>query len=153
RALDSRDRLTPRAVQELERADPERRVRLDVECWHPGDNTIAGTWLQEVRNGTLDAGGEVTDTYVNHRAGIILARIYLRAREVWDLATLDQIARIDLLPDPRFSWEELAYMTVDRLPAFDPPAVDAPIVGVIDSGVLPGHPLVRDCLVRAVTLT
>jgi len=146
------DRITKRLQERLNETKPAERLRLDVECWHPGDTELAKKWLEEVRTATVQAGGEVVDRYVNDSAGLVLARIYLNAEAVTNLAQLDQIARLDGLPDPKVTAADLYGMTLERLPVVEPPVDDAPIVGLVDSGVRSGHPFIGPALLDAVTL-
>ncbi len=149
RALVPADRLTPALRTALKSTDPATTLRLDVECWHPGDRALAHQWLDELCRAIEAGGGRVTDRYVNDAAGLLLARVYLAASAVDDLAQLDVVARIDVLPSPALRVLELYDTDPDRLPAVLPPVAGAPIVGIVDSGVRSAHPLLAGTVVAA----
>ncbi len=149
RALEPADRLTAALRTALESADPATTLRLDVECWHPDDRTVAQQWLDDLCRAVEAGGGRIADRYVNDAAGLLLARIYLAASAIAELAQLDVVARIDVLPIPALTVPELYDSDPDRLPAVVAPAPGSPIVGVVDSGVRSAHPLLAGTVVTA----
>lgn len=146
------DRVTPR-LNEAIASGAHQDFRLDIECWHSGDRSEVDRWQAEVRKAVEAAGGRVADQYVNHTAGLVLNRVYVPSGALSDLAQLDQVARMDLLPQPELAPQQLYRMEVKDLPKFDAAADDAPILAVIDSGVRSGHPLIAPGLFNAVTLS
>lgn len=146
------DRITRRLEERLASAPDDESVRLDIECWHPGDADLAVTWLAEVRRAIEATDGRVTDDYIYNAARVILLRAYVPAAQIPAIATLDQIARIDDLPSPRLS-RAVAQMSVDELPTLPAPLEDAPIVALIDSGVRSAHPLIAPALLDATTVS
>lgn len=153
RAYSPEDRLTERARAMLKDLPPGARVRFDVECWHPGDSNLARTWLEELTAAIVGGGGQVVDTFINDGAGMVLVRGYATRSLIDSIATLDQIARIDGLPNPRIKPSRLSGATVENLPRVESPDLDAPIVGLIDSGVRSGHPLIGPAILDAITLS
>ncbi len=153
RALGSSDRLSEELAELLTVVDPNEVLRLDVECWHPDDRPLAEEWLRSVRDAATAAGGRAVDHYVNDNAGILLARVYLSSGRVMELAELDVIARIDVLPMPALSAPEYFGATADTLPAVRRPTEGAPLVGIIDSGVSSAHPLLASAVVAAEALS
>lgn len=147
RSLSPEEKLTPRLSEGLPAIGTEE-VRLDVECWHPGEGEVAlaATWLDEVEAAVERAGGRVADKYMNAVAGLALARVYLLATEILQIATLDQVARVDVLPQP-LMWPSDVYTAgVEDLPIVESPSETSPVVGLVDSGVLSGHPLIGPAL-------
>ena len=69
------------------------------------------------------------------------------------LAELDVIASIDQLPATALSRSELYNLTADTLPQIRPPARNAPILGLIDSGVASAHPLLAGAIKAAESLS
>ena len=117
-------------------------LRLDVECWHPGEADRAQDWATEVSEGIQAADGRVADTLVNNTAGLVLLRAYIPAHRVMEVAELDAIARMDVLPQPALSMPTLYELSVGQLPEIIAPDPRFAIVGLVDSGVASGHPLI-----------
>lgn len=147
RPLTPEEKLTHRLREGLAEIGREE-VRLDVECWHPGEGEVAlaATWLGEVEAAVERVGGRVADRYLNAVAGLALARVYIPGTKVLDIATLDQVARVDLLPQ-LLMWPADVYTAgVEDMPTVESPGENSPIVGLVDSGVLSGHPLIGPAL-------
>lgn len=147
------DRITERLRERIAAASEEELLRVDVECWHPGNADLAQEWLRELGEAVSAAGGRVVDDHVNDRAALVLARAYLPASRVDEIAQLDQIARIDDLPNPGITAAQAYEATIEDLPAIDQPEEDAPIVALIDSGVRSAHPMIGPALLDATTLS
>ncbi|MGH9222310.1 MAG: hypothetical protein ACRD2W_00560 [Acidimicrobiales bacterium] len=149
RAMEPADRLTDGVREAMERADADDVLRIDVECWHPDDRDIATAWLGDLAAAVEALGGRVVDRYVHDGAGLLLARVYVKSGAVQQLAELDFIARIDVLPRPALTLPQLFGSELRDLPPAAPPLDDAPIVGIIDSGVRSAHPLLAGAVVAA----
>lgn len=149
RPIESADRLTRDLQAELDNVDPDTMLRLDVECWHPGDAEVAREWLSELGAAVETAGGRLVDTMVHDRIGLLLARVYLPAAQIQPLAELDVIARIDVLPTPGLTVPGLFDLSVDDIPEVVPPADKSPIVGIIDSGVASAHELIAPAVLAS----
>lgn len=148
------DRVTTRLRQHLESlSSKEDEVRLDVELWHPGDASLGTKWMEEVRAAIEQNNGRVVDRYANHSAGLLLMRAYASGILVDSLAEIDQIARIDALPNPGITPAQLYSATPDTLPSVESPPDTAPLVALIDSGVRSAHPLIAPALQDAVALS
>lgn len=149
RPIEPADRLTSDLQAELDNVGPDAMLRLDVECWHPGDSEVAQEWLSELGAAVETAKGRVVDTMVHDRIGLLLARAYLPASQIQTLAELDVIARIDVLPTPELTVPGLFNLSVDDIPEVVPPADNSPIVGIIDSGVASAHELIAPAVLAA----
>lgn len=152
RAYGPADRLTPRLRNLRARADGGTRVDVQLDLWHPGDERRAEEWGHQTEEAVLRAGGDVVDRYTNHGAGLLLIRARVDAAAIDALAQIDEIALIDGVPSLPPNRARPKQATLDELPEVPPAAVDAPLVGVIDSGVRSGHPLVAPALYDATTL-
>jgi hypothetical protein len=141
------DRVTSRLAEFLEN-EATGELRVDIECWHPASNDQAMQWVRQVAEAIVVEGGRVPDTYINHSAGIGMLRAYVQPATVRLLAQLDQIARIDLLPNPRISPPELFSVEPADFHT-EPPLGSAPLVGIVDSGVAAGHPLLAGAVVES----
>lgn len=135
RPLGPEDRVTSDVLDAVRSQPPHTLLRLDVECWHPGEADRASGWLGEVKAAVEAAEGRYVDALTNDAVGLLLARVYVRADRVMDLAQLDVIARIDVLPVPALTTPQLFDTNVEELPELLPPSESAPIVGIVDSGV------------------
>lgn len=143
------DRVTADVAAAVASQPSHTVLRLDVECWHPGDAERTSEWLGEVKAAVEVAEGRYVDALVNDAVGLLLARIYVRADRVMDLAQLDVIARIDVLPTPALTAPELFDTQVDDLPELLPPLDGAPIVGLVDSGVTSAHELLAGAILAS----
>lgn len=149
RTLDADDRIADALRARLGAASPDLVLRLDVECWHPEDLDLAAAWMRDLGDAIQSAGGRVADRYVHDSAGLLLARAYVPAGAVAGLTALDFVARIDVLPTPALTLPQLFGNDLAGMPPFPPPANEAPIVGIIDSGVRSAHPLLAGVVVAA----
>ena len=137
-------------VREL--AEPTR-LRLDVQCWHPGDAATAREWLSELNRASVAAGGEVVTTYQNDPIGLLISRVLLPSRALELLAELDVIASIDLLPSTDLTKAELHNYEASKVPEAAAPSKNSPILGLIDSGVASAHPLLAGAVLSAEALS
>ena len=142
------DRVTAELKEAISDSHTDE-LRIDVECWHPGDFDGARDWVAEVRAGIESAAGRVADTLINDSAGLILLRAYVPAPRIMEVAQLDLIARMDVLPQPALSMPELYGLSVDELPEVMAPDARSPIVGLVDSGVASGHPLIGSAVLAS----
>ena len=146
------DKISRRLRDRQATVDPAAALVLDVECWHPGDAAAAEEWRNEVRLKVLQLGGEVLDSYLSNNSLLSLLRVRLGSHHVPTIAEMSPVARIDLRPEPLLTMHDVFNATVDDLPAVRPPGRDAPIVGVIDSGVRDAHPLLAPAMRETVVL-
>jgi hypothetical protein len=145
------DRLSARLEVALSGA-PEEEHLIDVEYWfHSDEDTLAG-WMEEAESRALALGGELVDEYVSASSNIALARFRGAADLIAALAELDQVAAIDLVPAPVLERSEFFDLQdVEGLEVKSPEG-DAPVVGLIDSGILSGHPILDPAVVEAVAI-
>lgn len=149
RTLDADDRMTDALRAAIDRAELDDLLRVDVECWHPDDRDIAASWLTALERAVIAAGGRVADKFAHDGAGLLLARAYVPAGRVAEVAALDFVARIDVLPTPALTLPQLYGDELRDMQPVAPPADDAPIVGIVDSGVRSAHPLLAGVVLAA----
>lgn len=148
RAIEPADRISSRLVAALDER-PADLQEFDVEVYFHSDAGVRADWLEEVRDRATAAGGEWLDAYVGERAAVILVRVRGDRTVAQAVAELDQVCLVDALPNPRLEPAELSELQdIGRLPddLADPPE-DAPVVGIIDTGIRAGHPLLRRAVV------
>jgi subtilisin family serine protease len=149
RPLGPEDRVTSDVLDAVRSQSPHTELRLDVECWYPGETDRAREWLGEVKEAVEAAGGRYVDSMANDAVGLLLARVYVRADQVMELAQLDVIARIDVLPAPALTAPQLFDTRIEDLPELLPPHDSAPIVGIVDSGVASANELLVGAVIAS----
>lgn len=125
---------------------PWARLRLDAQCWCPEDEREAARRHREVGSAVAAAGGRVLDSSLRHRAGLSVHRVELSAARVRELARVDRVRWLDLLPQPRLTQMAVRHAGPDDLPLVIAPRPDAPVAGVLDSGVRSSHPLLAPAI-------
>ena len=120
---------------------------LDVDLWHPGTPGHAQLVIDNVSELCAAHGGRI-DEEVRTKS-LLLARVTAN-RSLGDaLLDLDWVARVNL--PPRLPGGYGALLDGVEFPSVPvQPRGDEPLVAVIDSGVLPGHPLLRGWIVEGV---
>lgn len=153
RPLEPTDRISDRLSKELE-SEPDVAREFDIEVWFHSDAGVREDWLDEVRERTAALGGEWIDEYVGERAGVVLTRVRGARKVAYGVAELDQVCLVDAVPNPRLEPGELRELQdVSRLPDDIPsPPEDAPVIGIVDTGVRAGHPLLRPAIVDSTAL-
>lgn len=122
---------------------------VDVEMWDLGSQQLCRERLDEIQTYVESGGGRVTDNYVGE--SLVLMRTTCTGQTVRGLMRMESIALVDLPPKPRVSLGELLEMSVGDFPDVTPPAENAPSIGVLDSGVAAGHPLLAPAVGEATT--
>lgn len=116
------------------------RFAIDVDLWHPGTVPGARAILDELRRVCAAHGGRVADDL--RTSSLVLARVEADRPLAEVLLGLDVVAQVNLPPVLPAAYGQL-FNDVDPLPEHLEPDGSEPVVGVIDSGVLAGHPLLR----------
>lgn len=147
------DRLAKRLVEALD-GGADATVAADVELWHPGDDVErAEQWRLDVEAAVSGADdGAVVDRFVDHDNGIMLLRVRASAELIADFAEIDEIATIDLVPQAPETLRSAPDADLGDVPPWEPPAADAPLVAIVDSGVNSSHPLIDGALYLATSL-
>ena len=123
---------------------------IDVDLWHPGTRDGARKVLQDIRRICQDRGGRVTDDL--HTTSLVLARISADRALTERLLELDIVAQVNLPPQLPEAYPGL-FRTVSPLPPSAAPDGDEPTIGVIDSGVIAGHSLLRGWILDELDLS
>jgi hypothetical protein len=147
------DRLSDRLVSHVAGLTEPALLRLDVQCWHPDDARLASEWMDDLRRAAEAAAGQVITSYRNDQIGLLLARVSLPSDRLDEFARLDVIASVELLPATELTLAEFHGISVDDLPEVAPPARNAPILGLIDTGVASAHPLLAGAIEAAEALS
>jgi hypothetical protein len=142
RQIQANDVLSTALAAVIDREDSNARIRIDTQCWCGEDENEARRRNKDVRDAVSAAGGTVLDHGVRVEAGWSTVCADVPAGRVVELASLDRVRRIDVLPQPLLNYPELRAATPADLPLVLAPPADAPLVAVIDSGVRSAHPLI-----------
>ena len=150
-AVEPRDRIGRRLREEgfadLEDFATDRPFILDLELWDIGRRELRARKLDQIADYIDAQGGEVLDRYVG--PSITMLRARLTGADVLTLLMVEEVATIDLPPQPDMVTGEALDLAIADLPELAPVLDEAPVIGVIDSGVNE-HPLLTDVLVGAI---
>lgn len=146
RPLAAPDRISPRLARQMDEGR-DRALPVDVDLWFVEDPATREEWLAEALALTEELRGSWIETFEDPTARVLLGRVIAPAAAIDALAELDQVALLDGAPEPRLPRGELAQLqNAERFNPPAPPAQDAPVVGIVDSGVRSGHPLIEPAM-------
>ena len=151
-SLDSVSTVTPeeRLGRRLHRegVPTEESFFLDVDLWNPGtpeDQNVINAFRSFVQT----RGGRVhQDPLVI--PSLILAKVEANRVLLDDLLRLDLVALVDLPPAPLPEDSFDLFQTIDVPDILPQVSKDGPLACIVDSGIVPGHPLLREVLVDEV---
>jgi subtilisin family serine protease len=147
RQLSEEDVIDPSVTALL--AETSRVLRLDVSCWCPDDADAARYRFDELKLVVETAGGQVLDSVLRWEAGLSLIRAEVPASAVRNLAKVDRVRRIVALPEPHLTLPRVYGAQPSDMPEVARPALDGPVIGVIDSGIASSHPLLAPAVLGA----
>jgi hypothetical protein len=120
---------------------------IDLELWDLGDRRLRERKLSQIIDYAEARGAEVLDRYIGPSISMIRAR--LSGALLKTLLTVEDVATIDTPPQPDVTTAEAFSLTLDDVPALNDVPDDAPLIGIIDSGIN-DHPFLADILVGAI---
>lgn len=124
---------------------PEQELfYLDVDFWHPPTQEETQRLRDEIRGLCERMGGRRIEEV--QTSSLLLAKIQANRRLAEALLDLDLVARVDL--PPRLAPAYSAIFNTDPPPTLPMPSDDDPIVCVVDSGVLSGHPFLVNWVIE-----
>lgn len=118
---------------------------LDVDLWHPGDLSELTIILDELRSMCAHYGGSISDTV--HTSSLLLVRVHGSRQLAEALLQLDFVARVDLPPVADQAYTTV-FSNINCPDATYIPTDDDPLVCVIDTGVVAGHPLLANWVIE-----
>ena len=149
-SVEARDRIGLRFREEgfAEVADFQaaREFLIDIELWDLGERRLRERKIAGIVDYLEARGGEVLDQYVGPSITMIRAR--LTGALLQTTLTIEEVATVDVPPVPDVTTAEALDLTLANVPPLDEVAEDAPLIGVIDSGVN-DHPFLADIIVGA----
>ncbi len=110
---------------------------VDIELWDFGGRAARERKANEIETFIDNLAGEVHDRYIG--PSITLLRASASGQALRPLLSMPEVASIDLPPLPDLEAYDLVRMELPDAPAIVPADADAPVIGVLDSG-LNEHP-------------
>ncbi|MDH2327961.1 S8 family peptidase [Cereibacter sp. SYSU M97828] len=116
---------------------------VDIELWDFGGRGVRERKAAEIEAFIENLEGVVHDLYVG--PSITLMRATAPGQVLRPLLSVTEIAYIDLPPVPDLEAHELIRMELPAAPAILPADADAPVIGILDSG-LNEHPFLEQSI-------
>lgn len=149
--VEPRDRIGLRFREEgFSRIDDfldEEMFWTDIELWEIGRRDARVRKLDQIEDYIVARGGEITDRYVG--PSLTVGRAHLAGPLLKSLLTIEEIASIDLPPQPDLETGAALDLELGDMPVPNQLPEDAPLIGIIDSGIN-DHPLLADILVGSI---
>ena len=150
-SVEPRDRIGPRMREEgfaeVDDFVAQTSYLVDIELWDLGERRLRERKIEDVIRYVEARAAEVFDRYVGPSISMFRAR--LTGELIRTLLTIEEVATIDLPPAPDVTTAEALDMALPDVPPLNAIADDAPLIGIIDSGVN-DHPFLADILVGAI---
>jgi len=124
---------------------PNKTFYIDVDIWHPGDGSEARKILQDIRSLCSKHGGQLTDEV--RTDSLLLTKIHGPKELCNVLLDLDIIAKVDLPPTLQQSYSRI-FSPITPINNRALPNAEDPMVCVVDSGVIAGHPLLMNWIIE-----
>ncbi|NLR73494.1 S8 family peptidase [Novosphingobium sp. ERN07] len=112
---------------------------LDIELFHPGEHEQANIFVYRLENALKAHGGTIHNTYLGKN--LLLCRVEASGEALLAALDLPEVAIVEAPPKPDLSFDDIEDASVEDTPAGAPPAPDAVVIAIIDSGINSGHPL------------
>lgn len=146
-----RDRIGIRAreagMTEVDDFQPGTEYIVDIELWDLGRRDLRERKLDDIVAYAVALGAEELDRHIG--PNITMVRLRGDGRAVRPLLAIEEIAEIDLPPEPDLVGGNLEDLALGDLPEVEFLADEAPLIGIIDSGVN-DHPLIEDIIAGAI---
>ncbi|HIJ07148.1 S8 family peptidase, partial [Methanocalculus sp.] len=122
---------------------------LDVELWRMETSRLKNvlTGIQKIIN---ENGGEVTDKIITQ--SLCLMRVKIDRAMLNELLSFPEVSRVDRPPHPAYFRPSELRIPLSEVDTGSPPDPGDPAVIILDSGILPGHPLLENGVGDAISL-
>ncbi len=124
----------------------DRDFLLDVELWETGTQNERANDVNRLERDLAERGAEVTDRYIG--TSFTVLRIRGRGEAARWLLELPSVRVIDLPPQVDIDVERLLDVALPEIGSVEAPDADAPLIGIIDSGINDAHPVLVDVVVE-----
>lgn len=152
-SVEPRDRIGPRLREDGFVAPDDFLAQtsylIDVELWDLGERRLRERKIEDVIRYVEARAGEVLDRYVGPSISMFRAR--LTGELIRTVLTIEDVAAIDLPPAPDVTTAEALDLTVTDAPPLNTLDEDAPLIGIIDSGVN-DHPFLADIIAGSIAV-
>lgn len=118
---------------------------VDIELWDFGTRLARERKAGQIEDFIAGQNDEVFDVYLG--PSITLMRVRARGQTLRPLLSVPEVAFIDLPPEPDLEAADLVQMELDDAPEILPPDGDAPVIGMLDSGVN-DHPFLEGAILE-----
>jgi hypothetical protein len=132
----------------LESIAEDREFLLDVELWETGTQAERSQDVIRLEVELEERLAGITDRYIGSTFTVL--RFRGNGAAVRWLLGLPSVRVIDLPPQVDIDVERLLEVTLTDVGTVEAPDADAPLIGIIDSGVNNGHPLLADVVIDRV---
>lgn len=150
-SVEPRDRIGVRAREaglvEVDDFQAGGEYIVDIELWDLGRRELRERKLDDIVAYAEALGAAELDRHIG--PNITMVRLRGDGRVVRPLLAIEEIAEIDLPPEPDLPDVNPDDLALGDLPDLEELAEDAPIIGIIDSGVN-DHPLIEDVIAGAI---
>lgn len=148
-----RDRIGMRA-REAGLAAPEdfqvgETYTLDIELWDLGARALRERKIDDIVRYADARGAEELDRHIG--PNLTLVRLSCDGAVARTLLSIEEIAEIDLPPEPDLLAAQHIDDALGDLPDLKDLDEDAPLIGIIDSGIN-DHPLIEDIIVGSIAI-
>ena len=118
---------------------------LDIDLWHPGDSSDARQVLNDIRSMCAKYGGALKEEV--RTSSLLLIKVYGSRQLAEALLELDWVARVDLPPKLSQAYSEI-FGNIEPPDPMPIPADEDPLVCIVDSGVVSGHPFLMNWVIE-----
>jgi Subtilase family len=152
--LTATDRIGP-GLRAAELGQPQDFVAgetyvLDFELYRPPTQEEAEVFLYRLKQSMEVFGGTILSTYSGNQ--MLIARAECNGDAIRAALELPEVSVVDLPPQPDLIQDDLSEIDVGQTTPGKPAPEDAVVIGVIDSGVNFGHPLLAGTEAGAIAL-
>lgn len=122
---------------------------VDLELWDLGRRDLRERKIDDIVRYAEARGAEELDRHIG--PNLTLLRLRCTGAVVHTLLAIEEIAELDFPPEPDTMVADRIDLALADLPEREELAEDAPLIGIIDSGVN-DHPLIADIIVGSIAV-
>jgi len=155
RPIPPEDRIGPRlaamGIASANAIDGRKRFLVDIELWDAETSLDRHVRVSRIEKHFTDGKGEIIGSPYIGAYGLILIRVRVTGKLLGELLQLNEVALVDVPPLPDLGEDGVSELTLDTVPVPTLPGQDAPVIGIIDSG-LNAHPLIDGLVVDRIAV-
>lgn len=116
----------------------------DLELWHTGNLQMVRYKVREFEAYIGKNGGKVTDKCIN--SSVVLMRVHSKGGLIKELLEFSDVFSIDPPPKISLGYKKVKATTLEDLKIKKNITKNSPGIGIIDSGIISGHPLLKNAV-------